>query len=217
MKIFTGTTWNKIKIQQSIDLDIGWCSSPQDPVQPEKIPHDIQFIYDNGAFNSYKNQKPFDSDLFYKRLNEITRTPFFVVVPDIVGGGMDSFNFSMSHIDKIPFKKYFVIQPGMSFEKIYPGLSKCDGGFIGGYIGPADWSTWIDKIHEIGLPCHIGKCCRLEWYFIAYDLGADSVDGSYIMRHDKLKRVKEFRELLHGRQFFDYRYINLSKSVVPDD
>jgi len=226
MKIFTGTSWNEDNIQKCIEYGIGWCTSPQDPVQPKDISPEIEYIFDNGAFFAFKKGVPFNTPLFYTQLGKIEREPYFVSVPDIVGGGLDSYNFSLQHIDKILFKKYFVVQDGMYFDAIYHAIARCDGVFVGGTLDPYDslkgwkWDTashWIEHAHEIGLPCHIGRVGRLKGYFKAYDLGADSVDGSGIMRNGKLNRVKEFQELLRGREQFDFRYENLARSIIPSD
>jgi hypothetical protein len=234
MKIYTGTSWNKVNIQKCIEYNIGWCSSPQDPIQPYDIDPKINFIYDNGAFRASqdyikgKTKSPrLNESLFYSQISRMIRQPDFVCVPDIVAGGMNSYEFSLKHIDKIPYNKYFVVQDGMYFDAVYYAISKCEGVFVGGSVDLNNslkgwkWDTayhWIQRSHEIGLPCHIGRVGRLEGYFKAYDLGADSVDGSTIIRHNKLDRVKEFRELLEGRKMImDYREKNLARSVIPSD
>jgi len=227
MKIYTGTSWNKENIRKSIEYGIGWCSSPQDPIQPKDIDPRLSFIFDDGAFKAYKEGGFMNIPLYYSRLEDINREPDFVVVPDIVCGGVDSYRLSLQHFDRIPFKKAFVVQDGMYFDAVYHAIAKCDVLFIGGSVDPKNslkgwkWDMapyWIDHAHEIGLPCHIGRVGRLEGYFKAHDLGVDSVDGSTIIRHNKLDRVKEFQELLRGRKMIaDCREENLARSVLPSD
>ena len=207
MKIYTGTSWSKENQERCAELNIGMMSSPVDPVHPDKILPTISVSCDNGAFRWFREKKSFQEDLFYRWISTIEREPDFISVPDIVCGGMQSFNFSLKHIDNIPFKKYFVVQDGMTFDLVYPALVRCDGCFIGGstVTGKCEgWKwmtapTWIEKCHSIGLLVHMGRCPgNLRGLDTAAHIGIDSIDVSTLIRHQLLDRVPQMR--LHRKE-----------------
>ncbi len=85
---------------------------------------------------------------------------------------------------------------------------------------PWKWDTasyWIGHAHEIGLPVHIGRVSSFKDLDKAYMLGADSVDGSTIIRHDLLERIPLFRSHVLEQGRFDHRHCNLCKAVVSDE
>jgi hypothetical protein len=219
MKVFTGTTWSKERQTKCIEYNIGMLTSPQDPLQPDMIPSEIPVVFDNGAFFAYRRGKPFDEELFYSRLNSVERELYFVTVPDVVGNGEESYKLSLNHIQNITHKKYFVVQDRMYWDAVYYAAASCDGVFIGGSI-PWKWDTasyWIGHAHEIGLPVHIGRVSSFKDLDNAYMLGADSVDGSTIIRHNLLERIPLFRSHILEQRRFDHRYSNLCKAVMSED
>jgi hypothetical protein len=219
MRIFTGTSWSEGNQTKCIEYGIGMLSSPQDPVQPDMIPSDIPVIFDNGAFYAYRKGKPFDEELFYSKLHKVERELYFVSVPDVVGNGEESYKLSAKHIQNISHKKYFVVQDRMYWDAVYYAIASCDGVFIGGSI-PWKWDTasyWIGNAHEIGLPVHIGRVSSFRDLDKAYMLGADSVDGSTIIRHNQLERVPTFWAHVKEQERLDHRYENLCKAVLGGD
>ena len=163
----------------------------------------MDYILDNGAFISYTHNQPWNESLFYKvirRLVDQNIVPNFVVVPDIVGKGIDSLKHSEIHRERIPlhWTKYLCVQDGMTRNDI--NLSNYDGIFIG---GTTDWKwktakMWVGFAHDNDKPCHIGRVGTIENYRRAYYLGADSVDGSNPSRNNRMyipinfvKRIKE--------------------------
>lgn len=215
MRIFTGTSWSEEKQKKCIEYDIGMLSSPQDPVQPDMITSEIPVIFDNGAFYAYRRGKPFDEELFYSKLEGVERDLYFVTIPDVVGNGEESYKLSIKHIQTITHRKYFVVQDRMYWDAVYYAIASCDGVFIGGSI-PWKWDTasyWIGHAHEIGLPVHIGRVSSLRDLDKAYMLGADSVDGSTIIRHNLLERVPAFRTHTKEQERFDHRHENICKAV----
>jgi len=64
----------------------------------------LPYAIDNGAWSAFNQGKPFDAQKFRKILawsaaQEIE--PDWVVLPDIVAGGLDSLGFSLSWYDEV--------------------------------------------------------------------------------------------------------------------
>jgi len=179
---------------------IGFLYSPNRPELPK--PEDRNYIVDNGAYRAYLSGKIMDTKDFYVFIGKIQKCaypPYFVCIPDIVAGGMESWKFSLKHIGKIPegMKKYFVVQDGQ-----YPSLIEetvlplVDGLFVGGST-IWKWRTahnWVALAHEHKKKCHIGRVGTWRNFLRAYTLGADSVDGSTLMRHNCLHKILEWRK-----------------------
>ena len=106
------------------------------------------YFLDNGAFSDFKLKKKFNAIKFVNRLIQITekvangefnKEPRFVVIPDIVMGGMDSLGYSMQWLEYLKrffpqFKYYLAIQDGMQASAVEAiALSgDIDGIFLGG-------------------------------------------------------------------------------------
>jgi hypothetical protein len=211
MKVYTGTSWTKANQEECARLGIGMMPTPVDPVHPDTILKEVDVAFDNGAFFWHREKKKFQEKVFYNWLNGIDREPDFVAVPDIVCGGMMSREFSLLHIDRIPFKKYFVVQDGMTFESVGNTISKCDGCFIGGSTTVGKCAGWkwqvaprefIKPCHEIGLPVHMGRCPgNVAGLYAADRIGIDSIDSSTLIRHQKLGRIEKLNlHLIEQRQ-----------------
>ncbi len=60
-------------------------------------------MIDNGAFQAWRQGKPWNETAFYDYLNKLNGlTPHAVVVPDRVAGGVESYNHSIKHIALLP-------------------------------------------------------------------------------------------------------------------
>ena len=203
MKIYTGTSWSLKNQELCALLDVGMMSSPTDLVHPDKIIKSVAVSGDNAAFNYYRNGKQFDGKAFYKWLDSLTRRIDFVPYPDIVCGGVASYEFSKKFIGTIPdIPAYLVVQDGMTFDLTYPLISECDGVFIGGSTDVGKCSGWkwqvaprefIKPCHDIGLPVHMGRCPgTIGALYAALKLGIDSIDTSSLIRNQWLDRIPRF-------------------------
>ena len=165
-----------------------------------KIPRqceDGRFALDNGAFSAYANRTPWDEDRFYIMVHQIEErgvSPAFVVLPDIVAGGLRSLARSMEHVGKLPddWRKYLPVQDGMSVYDLIPAvITRIDGVFVGGST-VWKWRTakdWCEFAHRVGLDCHIGRVNSERQILAARHAGADSVDGSTASRHHSMDRL----------------------------
>ena len=116
-----------------------------------------------------------------EKINLLGIKPLFIVCPDIVAGGLESLEFSLSWVDKIAYDKIaLVVQDGMTPWDVWPVIDKFQYLFIGGSVD-WKWSTaedWVQFAHASGVPCHIGQCGKLEYLREAKRIGADSVDST---------------------------------------
>lgn len=217
MKIYLGLTGKKKVHEFAKRYDLGWCQTP-DNCRPAPCG---TYCLDNGAFVSYKNGTPFDSDRFYKLMERYPDYDF-VVVPDIVAGGMKSLEYSLSFVDSIKRPRYLAVQDGMFSQGIREHLSKFDGIFVGGTI-PWKMQTmkmWVDIAHLHGIKCHVGRIGNVQGYLICNALGVDSVDGTYPSRNGDERPLRAFAEQASFNDYdwfdigpADYRWKHLCESV----
>lgn len=88
-------------------------------------PHDgLRFAIDNGAWTSYQQKQPFDSEGFENLVERFGCAADFIVIPDIVAGGKDSLDFSVSWLPKLRNLKQLLlpIQDGMTAHDVGNGL-----------------------------------------------------------------------------------------------
>lgn len=199
MKYYVAAPYGADRRDYYIAKGLGLLFSPTYGILPRPC-EDWQFVLDNGAYSAYSNNIPWEEERFYsyvKRLVDNNLTPMFVVLPDIVAGGIQSLNRSVTHIPRLPeaWEKYLPVQDGMVDEDVIPILEQVDGIFVGGTV-VWKWRTaerWCHLAHTFGLKCHIGRVNSERQLLSAKNVGADSVDGSSASRNHTTNRL--FRHL----------------------
>ena len=87
--------------------------------------------------------------------------PDFVVIPDIVAGGLASLEWSAFWRDTVPeeFRAYLAVQDGMTAADVVPHLTRYHGIFVGGSLHwkLATGAVWAELARRHGLGCHIGR------------------------------------------------------------
>jgi hypothetical protein len=148
------------------------------------------FIHDSGAYRSWRSGRPFnvgrwDRDMRWMSYRRIV--PDFVIVPDIVAGGLESLAWSAFWRPSIPaeFPAYLAVQDGMTAADVEPHLGMYQGLFVGGTLA---WkletgASWVRCAHANGLQCHIGRVGTPERVRWACQAQADSIDSSLPIRH----------------------------------
>lgn len=188
---------SKKRIQYCKECGIGLLYTPK----YNQIPRCHDFIIDNGAFEAWQQDKEWDGKSFLKYCDMINNTgkiPYFVTIPDIVAGGVQSLELSAEYISFLPkgWPKYLAVQNGMEIEDIKNWVETYNpsGLFIGGTIRWKWRNTWIlaRHAHKWGLKCHVGRIGNKEGYEMCNQVGVDSVDGSTPIRHDKLHIIPEW-------------------------
>lgn len=157
----------------------------------------IDWILDNGAYSCWIKNEPFDENAFEDaliKLENCVSHPDFVVVPDIVAGGIESLRFSLKWANIIPagLVLYLAVQDGMNSAIVEKYIGLFDGLFVGGTL---EWKirtgkTWVDLAHSYNMKCHIGKVGTFRRLVWAKSIGADSVDSStFVQVRNGLERI----------------------------
>ena len=144
----------------------------------------LRFAIDNGAWPAYTQNLPFDSEGFARLVDRHGAAADFVVVPDVVCGGMASLEFSLSWLDRLQGLRLLLlpVQDGMSADDVgavlrrYPGL----GIFLG---GSTEWKLrtmygWGMVAHALCCYYHVGRVNSRRRIRLAQEAGANSVDGT---------------------------------------
>ena len=192
MKVYCGSTAGKA-LEYMWDNNYGLTLTPK----TWRYQYDAKWRYwtlDNGAYSSYLNGEDFDEQAFtemiYKKLPKVKTKPDFIIVPDIVGAGARSLEFSLKWIDKLKeldYKWYLAVQDGIECKEVEPVIHKFDGIFVGGTV---KWkiktgSKWVDFAHNNNLPCHIGRVGTFKRIVWAKRIGADSIDSTNFLKNPK--------------------------------
>lgn len=157
-------------------------------------PHDWPYILDNGAFQAFKRNEPWDADAFVGRLSQLSsmpRDPDFVVLPDVVTDSERTVERATKWAGVIDYETAFPVQDGIKPERAVELCERLDCGtiFIGGTVA---WkrrhaAEFVDAAHENGLRCHIGRPGDLVW---ADSISADSVDTTSILQSESWHRLE---------------------------
>jgi hypothetical protein len=152
-------------------------------------PAGIPFAIDNGAWSAFQQNTEFNTKRFLIRIEKFGALADFVVVPDIVAGGMKSLEFSLSWIPRLRHLKLLLlpVQDGMEFETIADVLREIPrlGIFLG---GTTEWK--LKTMYAWGvLACasrryyHVARVNTRRRIRLAAESGADSFDGSSVSRY----------------------------------
>jgi len=160
----------------------GWglVMTPSDPRFP---PAGFRYFIDNGAWTAY--QKGIENDLaaFEKYLSKYGECADFVVIPDIVQGGMKSLDLSVSWIGRV--SRYgdalIPVQDGMTAADLTPLLELFDVGLFVG--GSTEWKIktlpiWGNLAKRHGCHLHVGRVNSVKRIALCSLAGVDSIDGT---------------------------------------
>lgn len=187
MKAYVGQTRSHALTAELEQHGIGECVVTGE-LPPRRI--EVGFFHDPGAYRDWRAGRPFnvcrwDRDMRWMLYRGLR--PDFVIVPDIVAGGLASLSFSAFWRNTVPveFPAYLAVQDGMTAADVVPHLRMYQGLFVGGSLS---WkletsASWVQLAHAHGLRCHVGRvgpAHRVRW---ARSLGCDSIDSSLPLRH----------------------------------
>lgn len=148
----------------------------------------FQFGIDNGAWTAHQQKTPFDSPAFEKLVEKYGPLADFVIVPDIVAGGMRSLEFSLSWLPKLRGLRRLLlpIQDGMEPPCVMDALREWStlGLFLGGST-----EFKVRTVYQWGmLACaarryyHVGRVNTARRIRLCAEAGADSFDGTSASR-----------------------------------
>lgn len=182
MIAYVGQTRSRELVRELDRLGIGECT-----VTGEMNPRRDRWFHDNGAFRDFVAGRGFNVTRWCRDMMRIRNSggklrPDFVVVPDIVAGGVDSLDFSAMWRDDVDGvgPAYLAVQDGMTEGLVDAHAARYAGIFVGGTL---EWKlatapAWVRFAHARGMRCHVGRvgpAARVRW---ARAIGADSIDSS---------------------------------------
>jgi len=148
------------------------------------------YAIDNGAWTAFQKKEPWNRDAFERLVDSHGEAADFIVVPDIVMGGIHSLRFSESwllRLSRVGPRLLIAVQDGMVNQDIRPLLDVGTGIFVG---GSTDWKLltmgrWADLARECGSYCHVGRVNSRIRIRMCARFGVDSFDGSSVSRFAK--------------------------------
>jgi hypothetical protein len=144
----------------------------------------LSYAIDNGAWGAFQKKERFKTGPFLDLVERHGGAANFVVIPDIVAGGMKSLDFSVSWIHRLKnLKKLLLpVQDGMDIYSVAAVLHQHPnmGIFLG---GTTEWK--LETMFEWGVVAavmrrhyHIGRVNTMRRIRLAAEAGADSFDGT---------------------------------------
>ena len=183
MRCYASNTRTKRNLEQFRKHGWSVLIGPQNPVPPPGL----HVAADNGAWPCFVNKVPFDSDGFSRLIERYGQICDWVVIPDIVAGGLKSLEFSESWMPKLHGLKLLLllaVQDGMephhaaAFMRRYPTQSI--GIFLG---GSTEWKLrtmygWGMVADALGVYYHVARVNSIKRIRLAQEAGAYSIDGT---------------------------------------
>lgn len=175
----------------------GWrlLLNPLDP----RDPGEFAYCLDNGAWGAFQASRPWDEDAFERALDRYGASADFVVLPDIVAGGLESLALSMRWSNRCLGscrQVLIAVQDGMEPADIEPFVGPQVGVFLGGSTGwkLARMQDWGAFCAARGLWYHVARVNTQRRFKLAHLSGATSIDGSSASKFaDSLPKVDAWR------------------------
>lgn len=141
------------------------------------------YMLDNGAWTAFQKGVPFDSDLFCELLDSLGAGADFVVLPDIVEGGLRSLDMSLAWADFVRAYNPRIaipVQDGMAPEHVADLLSPDVGVFVGGSTDfkLSTMPMWARLARSKGSFCHVGRVNSMSRIRLCALAGVHSFDGT---------------------------------------
>ena len=141
------------------------------------------YCLDNGAWVDFQAQRPFDADAFERLIDRLGARADWIVLPDIVAGGLASLEMSLRWSNRCLSACPMVllaVQDGMGESDVAPFVGPSVGIFLG---GSTEWkisnmARWGTFCRQRGIYYHVARVNTARRMFLAASSGADSVDGS---------------------------------------
>ncbi len=139
------------------------------------------YALDNGAWTAHTHGEPFDESAFVRAVDRLGAGADFVVLPDIVAGGLKSLAYSLSWLPRLEHPHLLLaVQDGMTTEDVRPHLGQRVGVAVG---GTTDWKLgtlhhWGSLARETGCWLHVLRVNSQRRIRRCQDVGAHSFDGS---------------------------------------
>lgn len=151
-------------------------------------PQGFAYALDNGAWSDFRTGRAFDEDAFDRLLEKLGHGADWVVLPDIVAGGMRSLELSVRWLNRaraICPLVLIAVQDGMEERDLAPFVGPQVGIFLG---GSTEWKlarmqAWGEFCSARRLHYHVARVNTARRFRMAHAAGAASVDGSSATRY----------------------------------
>lgn len=144
------------------------------------------YAIDNGAWTAFQKGEPFDVPAFERAVEWGGAEADWMIVPDIVAGGLDSLRYSMEWVPRLSgvCPLLLAVQDGMTPNDVRAVVGPELGIAVG---GSTEWkertvTAWGALARASGAYLHVlrvNTCRRID---LCRDAGADSFDGSSVSR-----------------------------------
>jgi hypothetical protein len=181
VQVYLGQTRSHLLIESFNNQGLFGEMTSRGEFPPRRFP----WAYDNGAFKDWMAGKPFNRQVFVDEIAEIKEfitPPDFIVLPDIVGGGERSLDFSFEWISSLigiaPL--YLAVQDGMDSRHLEDVADYIAGILVGGTLS---WKlqtgeSWVHCAHVLKKKAHVGRAGTANRAAWCKRIGADSLDSA---------------------------------------
>ncbi len=151
----------------------------------------FRYALDNGAWTSFQRGERFHEAAFEKAVALVGQDADWIVVPDIVMGGIASLRFSRAWLERLRRRQtlsgktlLIPVQNGMNPGHIRDLIGPRTGIFVGGDTvwKLATMARWARLAHHRGAICHVGRVNSARRIRLCAAAGIDSFDGSGVSR-----------------------------------
>lgn len=147
----------------------------------------MRYAVDNGAWTAFQQGSAFDENAFLRAIDKVGERADWIVIPDIVAGGLRSLEYSLSWLDdlkRLPTQLLLAVQDGMTPDDVREYLSPAVGIFVG---GSTEWkertaNQWGHLARRRNCYLHVGRVNSQRRIAICAGAGANSFDGTSATR-----------------------------------
>jgi hypothetical protein len=147
-----------------------------------------RYVLDNGAWADHQAGRAFDEDAFERLIEQFGAGADWIVLPDIVAGGLASLALSTRWLNRclsVCPMALIAVQDGMQEADLAPLVGRSVGVFLG---GSTEWKLanmlrWGTFCAERGVYYHVARVNTERRVWLAAASGADSIDGSSATRY----------------------------------
>lgn len=148
------------------------------------------YALDNGAWSAFTQGQPFDVRAFEVALAKMGASADWVVIPDIVAGGLASLEMSLKWMRRVldsSERGLLAVQDGMAPADVAEFLGPRVGIFVG---GSTDWKlktlpAWCELANDRDAWAHVGRVNTARRIHLCAASGATSFDGTSASRFAK--------------------------------
>lgn len=143
----------------------------------------LAWALDNGAWSAHRAGRPFNGEQFLQALLRWGHDADWVVLPDVVAGGLPSLVLSLQwrpQVAKVARLMLLPVQDGMEASDVAPHVGPGCGIFVG---GSTEWKwrtlpTWGALAARAGAYLHVGRVNSARGIRKCAEVGAHSCDGT---------------------------------------